>query len=130
MLPLLIDAAAIRNAPVPFFIKPVTNGIANKVDQTFVGPQLDNHFKFLEGYLASSPNEGEFFCGSSLSAADFMMVFPLEAAVGRGSIDEKNHPKLVGWVRRMQDREAYKRAGNRVAEATGQPFVPFSESKL
>ena len=121
---------AIRNAPVPFFLKPITRGIANKVDDAFVNPELKNHLTFLEDYLASAPNKGEFFCGSNLTGADFMMIFALEAATPRAPLSETSYPKLYSFVRRMQAREAYKRAGDKVAEASGEPFVPFSDVKM
>ncbi|KAF2194495.1 glutathione transferase [Zopfia rhizophila CBS 207.26] len=120
----------IRNAPVPFFIRPITKGIANKVDGSFIDPELKNHLTFLENYLAASPNNGEFFSGSSLTGADFMMAFALEAAVQRAPLNETTYPKLYSWVKRMQAREAYKRAGEKVSEASGEKYVPFSEVKM
>lgn len=104
--------------------------IANGVDGSFVNPELKTNLTFLEDYLASSPKGGEFFCGSELSGADFMMTFALEGAVGRAPINETSYPKLYSYVRRMQAREAYKRAGVKVTEASGEEFVPFSDIKM
>jgi len=118
---------SIRNAPVPFFIKPITRMIAGKVDGQFINPELKLHMTFLENYLAGSPDGGEFFCGSTLTGADFMMIFVLEGSVQRVPLSETSYAGLYQWVRRIQARDAYKRAGARVAEASGEPYVPFSD---
>ncbi|KAH7109837.1 glutathione transferase [Dendryphion nanum] len=114
---------SIRKAPVPFFIKPITGSIANKVDESFVNRELKNHLSFLEDYFG----EGEYFCGSDITGADIMMGFALEAAVNRAPLSETSYPKLYNFVRRSQDREAYKRAAARIEKDTGEKFVPMSE---
>lgn len=101
--------------------------IASNVNTSFVDKELKNHMDFLEGYLSKAPGTGEFFCGSSLSGADIQMIFALEGAMRRVPLNETNYPKLHAWVRRMQGREAYKRAGVKVSEASGVEYVPFSD---
>ena len=94
----------VREAPVPFFIKPVTKGIADKVMKSFVGPNISNNMDFIEGYLRGR----EWFAGSQLTGADFQMSFPLEAAVaGRAT---GNYPAITAWVKKVQARPAYQRA--------------------
>ncbi|KAF2715597.1 glutathione transferase [Pleomassaria siparia CBS 279.74] len=117
----------VRNAPVPFFIKPITRMISNKIDDSFVNPELKTHMAFLENYLDTAPNGGGFFCGSTLTGADFMMIFALEGAVQRVPLSDTSYPKLYQWVRRMQARDAYKKAGDKVSEASGEPYIPFSD---
>ena len=84
----------------------------------------------MEDFLTKSQDKGEFFLGSSLTAVDFMIFFALEGALQHGSLNETNYPKLYHYVRRMQEREAYKRAGEKVTEASGEKFVPFSEARM
>ncbi|KAF1998444.1 glutathione transferase [Amniculicola lignicola CBS 123094] len=120
----------IRKAPVPFFIKPITRMIANNVDSLFTNPEVALHLTFLEDYLASAPGGGDFFCGQTLTGADVMMIFALEALISRGDVAETSYPKLYSWVRRIQARDAYKRAGDRITQATGVRYVPFSEQPL
>lgn len=117
----------IRGAPVLFFLKPITRAIANKVDGSFTNPELETNLTFLEDYLSKSPNDGQFFCGTNLSGADIMMTFALEGAVKRAPMNETSYPKLYSYVRRMQARDAYKRAGERVTEASGEKYIPFSD---
>ncbi|KAF1844271.1 glutathione transferase [Cucurbitaria berberidis CBS 394.84] len=120
----------IEKAPVPFFIKPITRGIAGKINSSFVDVELKNHFDFLEDYLIKSPSNGEFFCGPNITGADIMMHFALEGATQRVPLSETSYPKLYEYMRRLQGRDAYKRAGDRVSEASGEKFVPFSDLKL
>lgn len=108
---------------MPFFVRPVTNGIANKVDESFVNREFKNHLTFLEEYLG----DGDYFCGSDITGADIMLGFALEAAVGRASLNETTYPKLHRLIQRSQAREAYKRAGERIEKETGEKFVPMSE---
>ena len=110
---------AIENAPVPFFLKPITRGIANKVYDAFLHPNLAAHFAFLESELASAPDSGDYFCGE-LSAVDFLMIFPLEAAPGRvPNLSKESHPKLFAFVEKMHERESYQRAVDVIVKETG-----------
>jgi len=126
---LLTSVADLRKAPVPFFIKPLTGSIANKIDEGFTNPELKVNFDFLENYLAESSSNGDYFCGSELTAADIMVHFVLEAAVARVPLTEQTYPKLHSYVYRLQKRDAYKRAGERVSKLSGEEFVPMSEVK-
>lgn len=118
----------IKNAPVPFFIKPITRGIAGKVDTTFLDPEFKNHCTFLENYLTESSSKGEYFCGD-LSGADIMMHFGLEGATRRVPLSETSYPKLYDYMRRLQKRDSYQRAAKRVSEAAGEEYVPYSDLK-
>ena len=53
--------------------------ISNGADKTLLGPQIANHFAFLEGELAKR----DWFAGADFTAADIQMSFPLEAAAAR-----------------------------------------------
>jgi glutathione S-transferase len=94
----------VRSAPVPFFLKPVTKGIADKVMSSFVAPNIKNNMVFIENYLAKN----EWFAGTQMTGADFQMSFPLEAAVAGRAIG--NYPNVTAWVKRVQARPAYQRA--------------------
>jgi glutathione S-transferase len=84
----------------------------------------------MEDFLVKSQAKGEFFLGSDLTAADFMMFFALEAGIQHGSLNEESYPTLYNYVRRMQERAAYQQAGEKVTKASGEKFVPFSESRM
>ena len=103
LLKLVFDRVA--KAPAPFFVRPIARGIANKVIETFVQPQIRTHLGFLEGELGKR----SWFAGSQFSAADIQMSFPLEAAASRGGLDGQ-YPNLSGFLERIHARPAYRRA--------------------
>jgi glutathione S-transferase len=95
----------IRSAPVPFFVKPVVKGIADKVTSSFIRPNIERQLGFMEGELAGR----DWFAGEAFSAADVQMSFPLEAAASRGGLDARC-PRLGAWLERIHARPAYRRA--------------------
>jgi glutathione S-transferase len=94
----------IKRSPMPFFVKPIAKGIADKVLGSFVQPNIDAQLKFLEGELASRP----WFAGAEFSAADVQMSFPVEAASARGG-DMSAYPKLHDFLQRIHARPAYQK---------------------
>ena len=106
MPPLLMSLvfARLKRAPMPFFIKPVARGIADKVMSSFVGPQIQLHLDYLEGELARST----WFAGEAFGAADIQMSFPLQAANARAGLGGKPH--LQAFLDRIHARPAYQRA--------------------
>ncbi|TKA67192.1 hypothetical protein B0A49_08726 [Cryomyces minteri] len=114
----------IRNSPVPFFIKPITRGIAGKVDDLFLKPNFKTHFEFLEEQIATSPGGGEYLCGKELTGADILMSFPLVAAQGRSGLTADHYPKLCSYIFRIQEEEGYKSSIRKIEEMTGEEFSP------
>lgn len=106
MPPLLLSLIfrKMPEAPMPFFVRPVVRGIADKVQKTFVGPQLAQHLDFMEQELGRS----EWFTGDAFTAADVQMSFPLEAAGAAGLLETR--PRLQDFVARITARPAYQRA--------------------
>jgi glutathione S-transferase len=49
------------------------------------------------------------FAGESLTAADVMMSFPVEAATARGDL-KTAYPRLQAFLERVRERPAYRRA--------------------
>lgn len=96
----------VRKAPAPWLVRPVIRGVDAKVSQSFISPQLALHLDYLESHLADS----EWFAGSSISAADIQMSFPLEAAAARGGLHGKRHPRLQTFLERIHRRPAWQRA--------------------
>ncbi|MFN3931079.1 MAG: glutathione S-transferase family protein [Brevundimonas sp.] len=89
----------------PLLARPVAKGIARKVEDGLIAPQLKAHTAYWEAELARS----EWFAGDTFSAADIMMSFPVEAAgsrVGYGA----DKPKLKAFLQRIHARPAWQRA--------------------
>jgi glutathione S-transferase len=106
MPPLLLSLIfrKMPDAPMPFFVRPVVRGIADKVQKAFVGPQLAQHLDFMEQELGRS----EWFAGDAFTAADIQLSFPLEAAGAAGLLEAR--PRLQDFVARITARPAYQRA--------------------
>jgi glutathione S-transferase len=107
MTPLLMKLIfdRIRNSPMPFFIKPIARGIADKVETSYITPNLNRQLDFMETELRDRP----WFAGSEFSAADIQMSFPLEAASARAGLNS-TRPKLLDFLKRIHARPAYRQA--------------------
>ena len=55
-----------------------------------------------------------------MTGVDFLMIFPLEAAESRVPMVKQKYPKLCEYVRRCQERPAYKKDSERVKKETGE----------
>lgn len=107
MSPLLMKLVfdRIESGPMPFFAKPIARGIARKVKDTFINPNIRNQLDYLEAELATRA----WFAGGEFSAADIQMSFPLEAAASRAGLGAQ-YPNLSGYLERIHARPAYMRA--------------------
>ena len=113
MPPMLMSLvfSRIKQAPMPFFAKPIAHRIADKAMTGFVGPQVKLHLDYMENELGKS----QWFAGDDFSAADIQMSFPVEAASVRAGF--KDRPNLEKFLERIHARPAYQRA-----LAQGGPF--------
>lgn len=113
MPPLLLSLvfSRLKQAPMPFFARPIARGIADKALSSFVGPQIKLHMDYLEDELGKH----EWFAGDRFTAADIQMSFPVEAATQRAG--DAARPRLQAFLGRIHDRPAYRRALER-----GGPF--------
>ncbi|GGC79952.1 glutathione S-transferase [Undibacterium terreum] len=103
LLKLIFDR--IESGPMPFFIKPIARGIAQKVKSAFIQPQITRHLDYMEAEIAKTG----WFAGSQFSAADIQMSFPLEASAARAGLDG-SRPQLMAWLKRIHALPAYQRA--------------------
>ena len=71
----------IKQAPMPFFIKPIAKAIAGKVETSFIQPSVQRHFTYIETVLSQQ----DWFAGEDFSAADVQMSFQ----IGRASCRER-----------------------------------------
>lgn len=113
MPPLLVALIfqRVKQAPMPFFAKPIARNIAEKIMSTFATPQLQLQLDYMESELA----QHAWFAGDDFSAADIQMSFPLEAAAGRIGLGQR--PRLQAYLERIQARPAYLKA-----QEKGGPF--------
>jgi glutathione S-transferase len=107
MSPLLMKLVfdKVATSPMPFFVKPVAKAISAKVLSSFVTPNIERQLDFMESELGRST----WFAGKDFSAADIQMSFPIEAAAQRAGLNA-SRPKLMGYLKRIHARPAYKKA--------------------
>ena len=76
--------AKVRNAPVPFFVKPIVKKIAGKVTDDFITPNLMTHLAFLGDHLGTHP----WFAGADFSVADTIRLSStiFNTIVGTGTL--------------------------------------------
>lgn len=107
LMPVLLVAlltGRIKGPAVPFLIRPIAKKIAESLEGAFVHPRTRLHMDWIESELAGRP----WFAGDTLSIADVMMSFPLEAALTRLRMGER--PAIRAWVEKVHARPAYQRA--------------------
>jgi glutathione S-transferase len=107
MPPLLLKLVfeRIKRAALPFFVRPIARGIADRALASFVDPNLVRIFDYFESELTSR----EWFAGSAFTAADIQMSYPVEAARARAGLDG-SRPRVIAWLERIHARPAYARA--------------------
>ena len=97
----------LRKAKVPFFVKPIVKTIAGKVDAAYTKPEMARHSEFVDGHLAKQ----EFFAGSSFTAADIQMFYPVDVRALRRGL--AGAPGTQAWLERVKARPAYQKAVER-----------------
>ncbi len=102
LLKLIFDK--IKTASVPFFIKPIVKGIANKVLNAYVTPNIKNSMGFINDHLAVN----EWIAGDKMTGADIQMSFPLEASLSRTKAQGYTHIKA--YVKKIHALPTYKKA--------------------
>jgi glutathione S-transferase len=104
-----------KTGPVPFFVRPIVRGVADKVLDMFVDPQLKLHVGYIESELGKSP----WLAGDEMTGADIQMSFPLEAAASR--VSGVPMPNITAFLEKIHARPAYQRALER-----GGPYALLS----
>lgn len=110
-------AISIKTAPVPFFIRPITNRIAGQIQSSFLDPSFATHFNFLEGQLKTSG--GSYLCGPNLTGADILLSFPLIAGGSRAGLTKEKYPTLHEYVERLENEPGYKKAADKIIQIEG-----------
>jgi glutathione S-transferase len=97
---------------VPFFLKPCSKLIFMAIKKAYLDHTLEKALEYTEKDL----EQNEWFLGEEISAADFIMSFPLEAAV-EGHTNMDSYPKIKAFVARVQARKDYQQALKRSKES-------------
>lgn len=100
----LVLEKARQKGSKPFFIKPITEKLVDGIINAYYGPNLAQSLRYVESYLANHT----WFAGDEPTGADVQMIFPLESLVASGRADD--FAAIRGYVKRVHERPAYKRA--------------------
>ncbi|TRM65459.1 thioredoxin-like protein [Schizophyllum amplum] len=86
----------------PFFIRPLASMIFSKVNDMLYEPTIKQLVTLIDEHLSKN----EWFAGGKTpSAADFIMIFPLETLPRF----DQSTPTIAAYVKRVQQRPAYRR---------------------
>jgi glutathione S-transferase len=75
--------------------------------------------KFADDFLSKHP----YFGGAEFSAADIMMLFPVNFAGALNLVDLSQYPHVQAWVKNVESRPAYRKMVE-VARPNGVPMPP------
>jgi len=114
---LALVVSHIKNAPVPFFLKFITNGIADKIQTSLLNPNFASNYQFLESQLSSSG--GQYLCGPHLTGADILLSFPLIAGRSRSGLTKEKYPTLYAYINRLEEEPGYKKSIDKIIELDG-----------
>ena len=120
LMPLLLLGLVFRrieSAPMPFFVKPIARKISGSVKSSFILPQAALHLSHIDSELENR----EWLVGNSLSGADIMMSYPLQAAADR--FDFADYPNIRAYLQLIEAHEAYRRA----VEKAGSPLLKLDQ---
>jgi glutathione S-transferase len=92
----------VERGPMPFFARPIARGIARKVKDGFIDPNLER----IVGYIETELGHADWFAGNAFTAADIQMSMPIEAATARFG----KRPGMSRFLERIHARPAYERA--------------------
>ena len=106
-------------AQSPFFLRPLVALMAGAVESKLLMPNFKLHWELLESQLASSPNNGQYLCGSEMTGADIMLSFPVSAARGKCGFTKNEYPKLWAYVDRLEQFDCYKKAVQKIIDVEG-----------
>ncbi|MEM6537481.1 MAG: glutathione S-transferase [Pseudomonadota bacterium] len=94
----------VQEAPMPFFAKPIAKAISGKVLSSYIDPNLSSQLSFIDAHLAKNA----WFAGDTMTGADIMMIFPLEAAASRSGA--RSFKSIGEYLDKIHARPAYKAA--------------------
>ncbi|RAL62900.1 hypothetical protein DID88_004741 [Monilinia fructigena] len=72
---------------------------------SFAGPEYATQFEYLEKQLTDG-----WFNGKNLGRSDVMLSWPMDFLAAKEYVDFKKYPKILQWRKKVEERDAWKRA--------------------
>ncbi|KAH6603459.1 glutathione s-transferase [Trichoderma cornu-damae] len=112
----------LKQPPIPFFIRPITTVVANRIFSSFIFPNIRRHVKFLDQQLRTSG--GRYICCDHLTPADIILSFPLFTAkesfdsmgAWEGGSWKKEFPRVLEYIELLEKEEGYRKSTETVAK--------------
>ncbi|AEO69230.1 uncharacterized protein THITE_2119393 [Thermothielavioides terrestris NRRL 8126] len=118
----------LKGSSVPFFVRPITTLVANQLIAVLVFQNLRRHFAMMEQFLSTSPGNGDYICGRTLTGADILLSYPLIAGKD-GAFDsmgkwekgtfQETFPRLHAYIGRLAEEPGWKRSVEKIKEIEG-----------
>ncbi|KAH7140641.1 glutathione S-transferase [Dactylonectria macrodidyma] len=112
---LALFIGGLKSPAVPFFIRPITSLVANRIFAMYILPNTKRSLALLETHLSTGGGQS-YLCSNELTAADILMSFPLTAT--KDKLDEfgafeggswrAQFPRVAEYVERLEANEGYK----------------------
>ncbi|CAF3752418.1 unnamed protein product [Rotaria sordida] len=96
----------------PWIVKPIVNGICNKLDALYLRPNMKTHMDFLESELG----QRKWLAGEQFSGADIQAGFALEMLMKLSNVNEEGATNISRYLKEMHERPAYKRAMEKIGK--------------
>lgn len=81
----------------PAILRPLLKAIFNKVKEVFSKPRIEKLLQKADVDLSNKP----WFAGEHLSAADIVLIYPMEVLHSSGHLD--SYPNIKAWFTRVYD---------------------------
>ncbi|XWW94792.1 hypothetical protein V2A60_002740 [Cordyceps javanica] len=128
LMPYLVMSLVIgrlKGTDIPFFVRPITSMVANRIIALFIAPNLKKNLAMLNEQLSTSG--GKYLCNDQLTAADILMSFPLIASKSRLRDIvpgwEQTYPRVSEYIQTLESSPGYKKSIAKVEELDGK-FQP------
>lgn len=93
-------------AKSPMLVKPISKNIQKQVESSMIEDSINSVLTMMEQQL----QDNHWFAGEAFSAADIQMYFAVVAAKSRAGLNDGKYANLLNWLKRCQERDAFKRA--------------------
>mmetsp|Transcript_10571 Transcript_10571/g.20806 ORF Transcript_10571/g.20806 Transcript_10571/m.20806 type:complete len:229 (-) Transcript_10571:210-896(-) len=117
LMPPLLMGLVFNTIPTkaPFFLRPILRPVFDKVMDSFVTPQLNDHTKMIEDHLGKNK---WFAGGEEITGADVQMSFPLEALYmwNTNKNGKEGCTNIANYLERIKQLPSYKAAEERGGE--------------
>lgn len=102
-----------KNAKLMFPLSYLTNKVATGISEKYSKGEVKNQLDFIEGEI---PKNDGYLVGGKLSAADILLSFPLDTALGRGYCDPNDYPAIANWLEKIKSEPSYEKSKSKAKE--------------